>query len=244
MTRPYTSAAQSACAPRHRHANPAIVRIGSPLRPSVVHMTHSPRSKAASKYEPLIEYRSSHGPMVQQVRGSLIVSSLATLHELDLFDRYLSCLDPEHHDRILYILAASWVPVENALLHYGACEAMNLSESELDVIGRHVSQRIMGTFVGTLMRTASNVLMPGRVPLQQYPRLWERLMSGGSCGVYVCGANEARIESRGVPMFRYRYFRMAYTGLIRGAGSMFRSNLHARSRGATDDSLTIELSWS
>lgn len=152
-------------------------------------------------------------------------------------------LEPKHHDRILYILAASWVPVEDALLHYGACEAMNLSESELDTIGRHVSQRIMGTFVGTIVRTASHVLMPNRVPLQQYPRLWERLMLGGSCGVYVCGAKDARIESRGVPMFRYRYFRIAYTGLIRGAGAMFRSSVQARNRNATDDSLTIELSW-
>jgi hypothetical protein len=196
-----------------------------------------------SKHNTLAEHQSPHGPTVLDIRGSLIVSSLETLRALDLFDRYLGCLPAEEHDNVLYILASSWVPIDLAMKHYAACEAMQLTDTELEGIGRHASQRIMGTFLGTLVRTASSLIAPGRVPLMQYPRLWDRLLRGGGCTVSAMGPDDARIESRGVPMFRYRYFRVGYTGLIKGAASMFRSSVHARVRNATDNSLTIELNF-
>lgn len=196
-----------------------------------------------SPYELVAEHQSSHGPRVEQVRGSLIVSSLATLRENQMYERYLACLPVDQHERVLYVVAASWVPVEIALTHYGACDAMQLNEAELDTMGQHVSQRIMSTFLGTLVRTARTIYTPSSVPLRQYPKLWDRLLKGGGCSVSMFGTTAARVESRGVPMFRYRYFRVAYAALIRGAGAMFRDGMNARIRKATDDSLTIDLSW-
>jgi hypothetical protein len=195
-----------------------------------------------STYELLAEHQSSRGPNVVQVRGSLIASSLETLRQLNLFDRYIGHLPPEYHDQILYVIAASWVPLDVAMAHYGACDAMQLSESDLHEIGGYVSKRIMGTFLGTLMRTATSVISPGAA-LRHYPRLWDRLLMGGGCTVSMMGPKEARIESRGVAMFRYRYFRIAYTGLIRGAATVFRSSVQARIRNATDNTLTIDVSW-
>jgi hypothetical protein len=64
--------------------------------------------------------------MVLQVRGSLVASSLQTLRELDLFPRYLALLDKDKHEPILFALASSWLPLELAMAHYGACEAMAL----------------------------------------------------------------------------------------------------------------------
>lgn len=200
-------------------------------------------SLPGAKYEPVAEFQSPLGPSVIEIRGSLIVSSLESLRSLNLLDRYLTCLPADQHDQVLYVLAASWVPIDLAMTHYGACEAMQLSEGELETIGRHVSQRIMGTFLGTLVRTASSIIRPDHVPLRQYPRLWDRILHGGSCAVSALGVNDARIESRGVPMFRYRYFRIAYTGLIKGASAVFRPSTNARIRNATDNSLTIDLNW-
>jgi hypothetical protein len=195
-----------------------------------------------SKYEILAEHQSSHGPIVTQVRGSLIASSLETLRQLHLFDRYIALLPPEYHDQILYVVAASWVPLDAAMAHYKACDEMQLSEHELQEIGSYVSKRIMGTFLGTLMRTASAVIAPGSA-LRHYPRLWDRLLWGGGCTVSMMDGRDARIESRGVAMFRYRYFRIAYTGLIRGAATVFKESVHARIRNATDNSLTIDITW-
>jgi hypothetical protein len=197
---------------------------------------------ADAKYQLVAEHHSSHGPHVVQVRGSLIASSIETLRQLKFFDRYIEHLPAEYHERVLYALAASWVPLEVAMAHYAACDAMQLSETELYQIGSSVSQRIMGTFLGTLMRTAAAIVPTGSI-LRHYPRLWDRLLMGGGCSVSMLGPKEARIESRGVPMFRYRYFRVAYTGLIRGAGAVVRDTLHVRVRHATDTSLTIDLTY-
>ncbi len=195
-----------------------------------------------SKYELVADHQSSRGPNVVQVRGSLIASSLETLRQLGLFDRYIAHLPAEYHEQILYVIAASWVPIDVAMAHYRACDEMQLAESELHEIGQYVSKRIMGTFLGTLMRTATSVIAPGSA-LRYYPRLWDRLLMGGGCTVSTLGSNEARIESRGVAMFRYRYFRVAYTGLIRGAATVFRSSVQTRIRSSTDNALTIDISW-
>jgi hypothetical protein len=199
-------------------------------------------AEGRARYEILAEHQSSRGPSVVQVRGSLIASSLETLRGLDLFDRYIVHLPDEYHEQILYVLAASWVPLDVAMAHYAACDAMQLGEPELHEIGQSVSKRIMGTFLGTLMRTASSVIDPATA-LRHYPRLWDRLLMGGSCSVSMMGPKDSRIESRGVAMFRYRYFRIAYAGLIRGAATVFRSSVQTRIRNATDNSLTIDMSW-
>ena len=199
-------------------------------------------TETGDKYHFLVEHQSSHGPSVTQVRGSLIASSLQSLRRLELFDRYISQLPAEYHDQVLYVLAASWVPVDLAMAHYAACDAMQLSEPELHKIGGYVSERIIGTFLGTLIRTTATVVGSSSV-LRHYPRLWDRLLMGGGCSVRMLTPRDARIESRGLPMCKYRYFRVAYAGLLRGAASVFRSSVQARVRNATADSLTVDLNW-
>ena len=87
------------------------------------------------------------------------------------------------------------------------------------------------------------VLTTPVVPLRQYNRLWDRLLLGGGCSVRSTGPKDATIESRGVPMFRYHYFRIAYSGLIRGAGMMFAKTIYLRIRRTGDEALTIDASW-
>jgi len=200
---------------------------------------------AAQKSQVLAHYDSESGSTVTQVRGSLIVSSLQTLRELGFLDAYLARLPKARHEQVLFVLASSWLPMDLALAHYGACEAMDLSSSELDAIGQHVSARIMGTFLGTLMRSSRQLGSSASplIPLRQYHRLWERLLLGGGCTVRSSGLKDASIESRGIPMLRYRYFRIAYTGLIRGAGLMFAKTVYTRIRSASDDTLMIDASW-
>lgn len=191
--------------------------------------------------EIIVDYKSPQGSKVTQVRGALIASSLSTLRERDLFARYEQLLEPAHREQVLYCLAASWVPVEVVMAHYRACDAMGLTERELEALGNDVSKRIMGTFLATMVRSARSVA--SSIPLRQYPRLWDRLLVGGSCKVRLFGPKDARIESNGVPMFTYRYFRAGYAGLVRGASLMFRTAAHVRVRGGSDESLVLDLSW-
>jgi len=193
----------------------------------------------------LSEHESSHGPAVVQVRGALLVSSLQTLRDLGYFPRYSAKLPAALHDSVVYALASSWLPTELAMAHYGACDAMELDDAELEGIGERVSARIMGTFVATLLRGTRMVgadLRPVLV-LQQFHRLWDRLVLGGSCTVRQTGPKDAVIEVRGIPMFRYRYFRMGYTSLIRGAGLIIGRTLYTRVLRGSDTGQSLSLSW-
>jgi hypothetical protein len=193
----------------------------------------------------LVDHRSSAGPSVIEVRGSLIVSSLQTLRERDMFERYEQGLPAEHRDTILYALAASWMPLDVVMIHYGACEAIGLSDQELEANGEHVSRRIMGTFLGTITRASrsAGAGVSPLVALNQYGKLWDRLLRGGGVTVRQTGPKDVIVESRGVPMFRYRYFRVAYAGLVRGACLMFSKTCYVRSRRASDDALSLSVSW-
>src|SRR5690349_13453708 len=105
---------------------------------------------ATTKAELLAEHTSPHGPTVTQIRGSMVVSSQQTLRELGLYNRYLERLPKAQHETVLFVLASSWAPVDVAMAHYAACDAMDLGEEELEKIGRHVSNRMVDTFLGTL----------------------------------------------------------------------------------------------
>lgn len=200
---------------------------------------------ASTDSQLLIEHESALGPNVIGVRGSLIVSSLQTLRELGYFARYEELLHPLYRDAVLLALAASWLPLEVAMAHYAACEAMDLQEAELNAIGHNVSSRIMGTFLGTLLRGSrqAGAHTAPLVTLRHYNKLWDRLLQGGACQVRQVGLKDAVIESRGLAMFRYRYFRVAYAGVIHGAGSMFAKTFYTRIQRASDSTMVVAISW-
>ncbi|MEY4583390.1 MAG: hypothetical protein RL701_8093, partial [Pseudomonadota bacterium] len=81
------------------------------------------------------------------------------------------------------------------------------------------------------------------VALKHYDKLWDRLLLGGSCQIRQTGPKDAVIESRGLGMFRYRYFRVAYASLIRGAGLMFAKTFYTRVQRASDTAMVVSISW-
>jgi hypothetical protein len=194
----------------------------------------------------IVDHQGAGGPVAAGVRGSLIASSLQTLREHGYFDRYLAQLPAPHRDHILYCLASSWLPIEVAMAHYCACEAMGLSESELLTIGESVSQRIMGTFLGTMLRSSRSVgaaLSPW-IPLRQYGRVCDRLLSGGVHRVREMGPKDAEIETSGVSMFRYRYFRVATLGIVSGAAGIFSKRCYAKELSGSDSGrIRVSLRW-
>jgi hypothetical protein len=195
---------------------------------------------------PILEFRSPEGPTVTHVRSTLISSSVQTLRENKLFDRYIANLPKQHHDTILLTMAPTWFPVALAMAHYRSCDSLELSEADLERIGESVSSRIMGTFLGTLIRSSRNVGATPLIPLRQYDRLWTRLMTGGSCIVVQTGQKDAVVQSIGVPMFEFRYFRVAYQGVVRGSLGMFAKKVitrPVRHPGGDPHTLHTGVSW-
>jgi hypothetical protein len=116
-----------------------------------------------------------------------------------------------------------------------------------------VSRRIMGTFLGTLLRSGRSMgATPSPwIPLRQYGRICDRLLEGGYHRVTEVGPKDALVETSGVPMFRYRYFRTATLGIMRGAAGMFAKTCFARelpsanalAREASVERIQVSLRW-
>jgi hypothetical protein len=194
----------------------------------------------------LVSYRSPDGEHVTSVRSTLIASSLTTLRELGHYDRYLELLPDEHRERILLSLAPEWLPIEVGQAHYSTCDALDLPSAEMERIGELVSARIMGTFLGTLVRAGGrNVGATPWIPLAKYDVLWSRLMQGGSCLVERAGPKDVVIHSHGASLFDTRYFRVAYNGVVRGAIGMFATRVIGRTTRsqAGPYSVTTAMSW-
>lgn len=195
----------------------------------------------------VLEHNSPNGPVVKNVRGSLIASSLQTLRELGHYDRYLALLAPSYRDQVTLVLASSWLPLDLAEAHYQACDGLELDSSSMVEIGEAVAKRIMGTFLGTLMRTGRNLgtaLSPW-VLFQNYHRICERIIDGGTFVVTEAGPKDAIIDTRGLPLFRFNYFRTATLGLFRGSAGMFAKTCYARELPSRSrrDQMVVSLRW-
>src|SRR6187200_1557807 len=83
-----------------------------------------------------------------KVKSTLIMSSLKTLRDDGLFDDYLQHLLPEAKDTILELAAPSWLPIDIALAHYGACDQLGLTPAQVTDMAQRVAMQAQGTFLG------------------------------------------------------------------------------------------------
>jgi hypothetical protein len=163
--------------------------------------------------ENLVTLPGTVSPMTA-VRSTLIQSSLNTLRQRGHFERYLTVIEPQHRETILGSLAPEWLPIDVAMAHYAACDALQMPQSELHEIGEEVGNRIQGTFIGTIVRRARAMGLTPWIPLAQIGRLWERLFEGGAPGLTKVGPKDALVDMRNLKLCRYAYFRAAFCGVL------------------------------
>jgi hypothetical protein len=192
----------------------------------------------------VLEYHSPDGPTATHIRSTLIATSLETLRELHLYNSFIRLLPAQHHDAIVYTLAPTWLPIDTGIAYYDTWDKLGLNDKELQLAGRAAGERIMGSYLATLARTArANGANPW-IPLRQYDRLWARIVRGGSVRVTEKGPKDALIETRGLPMLRGQYFRMAYRNLLSTAGSVFARKLYMRDVPVEEpDACALWASW-
>src|SRR4029078_6734568 len=94
-------------------------------------LTHSPRSPIGA------------------VRSTVISAAQLALRELELESAYLANLPPAHHDTVLWLGVGEWLPLELAVAHYQAYDAMGLDAAGMDAIAVRVAKRIHGTMLRT-----------------------------------------------------------------------------------------------
>jgi hypothetical protein len=184
-------------------------------------------------------------PPAQRFRSTWLSSSLRSLRERNLFDAYLANLPREHHEAILSAVVGVWLPIEVAVAHYDACDALALSSIDTIQIGRDAASRVHGTVLATFVRLAKGAGVTPWTVLLRLQELWERIWLGGGVKVVKLGPKEARIEIAGWPCARSTYCRVAMRGVIPAVTDLFCQKSYANeiAQLTTRTSLAYLISW-
>ena len=182
---------------------------------------------------------------VTHVRSTLLTSSLVALRQRGLYDAYFAHLSPELQPIILGMIAGSWVPLSVGLAHYRAANALGLSPLEQFDIGHQVAERIQQSVLGTLARLAKGAGATPWTALENFQRLWDRMLQGGAGAVYRLGPKEARIEIHGNALVAIDYCRNGWRGMFAASAALFAQKVYVNEQRslATPTSMGLRLSW-
>jgi len=184
-------------------------------------------------------------------RSTWLTTSVRSLRERNLLDAYLSHLPKEHHESVLQAVVGVWLPVEVAMAHYQACDALGLAEKDILAIGAEASDRAQRTTLGTATRLAAGMGVTPWTLLSQLQRLWERIWIGGAVGVFALGpipaprGKDARVEIVGWPCARIPYCRIAMRGVFFGMTELFcrKAFVHEIADGCSASTLAYLVQW-
>jgi hypothetical protein len=197
--------------------------------------------------EVLIAPPAADAGRVTHVRSTLVLSSVQSLRAHSLYEHYIRLLDPGMRDTVEALIAGQWLPVETALKHYRACDALGLTLANEIALGHEVGTRIQGSILGLLLKGAKGAGATPWTGLGFMDRLWERVFNGGGgVGLVKLGPKEARAQLVGLPLLTVPYFRHAFRGTMLAGLELFcqRAYVHEQGRDRADDtSFTFRVSW-
>ncbi len=182
---------------------------------------------------------------VSHVRSTLVISSVQSLRAHSLYEHYLQLLDPAMRDTVASMIAGAWLPVETALKHYRACDALGLSLANEIALGHEVGDRVNLSLLKVLSTTAKTAGATPWTGLGYMDRIWERVFTGGGVGVTKLGPKDARAQLVGLPLLAIPYFRHAFRGTMLAGLELFCSKayMHELDRGQPEVSFTYRVSW-
>jgi hypothetical protein len=150
-----------------------------------------------------------------EVRSTWLAASLDALTRHGHLERYKRALPDCFHDVLFELVAGAWLPIEVAVAHYKACEALELTPVEQVELGMEAGAFAHRSYLGNaavqLARGAG--VNPGTV-LDALPKLWLRMWRGGEIGVRKVGPKDANVEIRDFPIAPFAYTRRACRGLL------------------------------
>ncbi|HEY2518430.1 MAG TPA: hypothetical protein VGI39_46495 [Polyangiaceae bacterium] len=198
--------------------------------PSEIVIAHPPPGKRA---EP-----------VKRVRSTIIAGGLAALRANGHFDSYAAALDGESREALLATVAGAWLPVDLALAHYRACDALQLSHADMLAIGLTVGSRAHDSLLLGLKQLASAAGVTPWTLVSQYDRLWARTFDGGGFRILRVGPKDGVIELNQVPLAASPYFRSAFCGVnLSGLNLVTRKAFVRLQPGSGALSFSMRASW-
>jgi hypothetical protein len=182
---------------------------------------------------------------LRRVRSGLLCSSIQSLRDRKLYDRYLELLPKEHANAILSLTAFEWIEPKLAFVHYEACDALGLDITDQVEIGMRVAQQLQRGFLSVALRFATEAGVTPWAVLQRTPKLWERYFEGSSVAVWKLGPKEARVEFAGFPLARIGYIKNGVGGIVRGVTELVCKRVYVvpLTKHCSDTTLGYRLSW-
>lgn len=194
---------------------------------------------------PFSRARDSLAPATE-VRSTLLSASIDAMRRSPHYERYLSLLPAQYREEFQLEIAGVWLPMETALAHYAAVDALGFTEAETLENGYSVGARLNGTFLGPVLKLAAQATATPWLPLTHAGRLFDRVFRGGA-GVQIerAGPKEARLEIAALPIAASPYFRGALRGQIQAGCELFCRRCYTREidTGPKASSTTLRVSW-
>ena len=192
-----------------------------------------------------LEAAKGAAPAAIAVRSTLVVNSVSALREHGLVEQYLAALPAAEHERMLHLTAGAWEPVELAMAHYRACDALDVPDSVIDEIGYASGRNINESFLKVVTRLSVEAGLSPWSALTRSPQLIDRIWQGTASAVYKLGPKEARFEWHGQPLAPSRYFRLAFGAFLRSTLEVFAKTVYVRLVPARcrEDVVVYRCSW-
>jgi hypothetical protein len=178
-------------------------------------------------------------------RSTLLTTSLQSLRARGLYDRYTALLPAAHREAILTSVAGVWLPMAVGLAHYTTCDSLGLPAAEQFAIGQEVGDRVQGTLLGLVVRTAKTAGLTPWAGLSNSRRLYTRLLQGGSVRLVKLGPKEARIELVNNPLAATSHFRNGFRGVAVAGAELFCQKAYGSElpKMTTPTSFAMRIAW-
>jgi hypothetical protein len=150
---------------------------------------------------------------VRHVRSTFVTSGIAAIRQRGRFDDYAAALDDASRELLVGAVAGAWLPVDLAVAHYRACDAINLPHDEVVAIGVEVGMRAHENVLQAVKKIAAGVGVTPWALAVQYDRLWPRMFDGGGFRISRVGPKDGVIELLQCPLSESSYFRSAFCGV-------------------------------
>lgn len=166
--------------------------------------------------EILVPHEPTRGAL-KAVRRVLVQSSLAKLRELGFYEPYRALVDPETLETITTQIGPGWLLLELAMAHYRACDALRLSDAQIDELGGLSGDKLAHTLLVARGNKTTDVEVSPWLAVGAFSRMGRRIHDGGSTQYVRLGPKQLLIESVGNPLFAIDYYRAAHLAFLRRA---------------------------
>jgi hypothetical protein len=140
----------------------------------------------------------------------------SSLRERGYFEGYVRGLPASFHDVVLASVAGTWLPIDVAIAHYAAVDALSIPAATIFEMGRQVQDHAQSIIAPLALRAARDLGVTPWFIFGQFRKIWDRTWRGGDFAIDKIGPKEADLEIVGWTVAGSAYIRNALRGVFDG----------------------------